>query len=166
MAYLRSRKVIMDKQKPPVIYIVTLVIFITIALIITLTYMPDNIWLAYIAIFGSAFIHFILTMFVKIMEDKKFHKEHNQIKKAFDDTNNAEAFLHDLSNMQHSPKMKESINRFYLSMAIAWYRMNKKEKAVAYIFAIQASKKELDDELEEITRLVKGESHNEENEIR
>ncbi|MGY0694696.1 hypothetical protein ACW2QC_18265 [Virgibacillus sp. FSP13] len=142
------------------IYIVTLLFFEIIAVKLA----PNSIVLMVIIIVSAAIIHFILYLMAALYLDKRknrhFVKEYNQIMKAYNETDNAEVFLNELSTIKNPPKTAESANAFHFSMSTALFKNNRIEEALSYLDRIDTADENIQKVVEEQRRFIEdGESH-------
>ncbi|WP_106498199.1 hypothetical protein [Lentibacillus sp. Marseille-P4043] len=155
------KKKVMENKIISSIYIVTLILFEIIAVNLSLDYAPNNIFLMIIIVISAAIIHFILCMiaalFLDMQKDKHFAKEYNQIIKAYQETNNAEVFLNELTSMKNPPKEIQSANAYYFSMSTALYKNNRIEEALSYLDEIQTTDRDLQKTVEEQRKWMKDE---------
>ncbi|MTW87937.1 hypothetical protein F3157_20180 [Virgibacillus dakarensis] len=121
-------------------------------------YAPKSTFLMVFVPVLAAVIHFILYVAVGLYLDKRkdrhFVKEYNQILEAYNETDNAEIFLHDLSNIKNPPKTAQSANAFNFSMSTALYKNNRKEEALSYLYKVNTSDNDLQKVIEEQRKMI------------
>ena len=124
-------------------YVITLVIFLSVAFYFGFKYIQDSFILMVVLIIGTGILHFILfiiaLLYLSIRKDRPFKKEYETVMKKYRETDDAYELFENLSNLKNKPKSVDTSNAFNLSMSTALYRTNQLDEAFVYLNAIETS---------------------------
>lgn len=124
-------------------YVITLVVFLSVALNFGFKYIQDSFILMVVLIIGTGILHFILfiiaLLYLSIRKDRPFKKEYETVMKKYRETDDAYELFENLSNLKNKPKSVDTPNAFNLSMSTALYRTNQLDEAFVCLNAIETS---------------------------